>query len=94
MLKSFYATPPLEQLPAIRRWVVARPRGPYGPEMISAMRLFFAYALVLERVYGIKFHVDYPLILTRPSPRPGSSATSRSISTGASWTWSDRSRPR
>src|SRR3989454_11563072 len=39
--------------------------------MVSAMRLFFAYALVLERVYGVDLIVDYPLILTVPDPETG-----------------------
>jgi hypothetical protein len=63
ILKSFYATPPFEQLLQSEDGSL-RGRVNLGPEMISAMRLFFAYALVLERVYGVQLDVDYPLILT------------------------------
>jgi GAF domain-containing protein len=41
---------------------------------ISALkdfRLLNAYALALERLYGMEFPVDYPLILTKPEPDSG-----------------------
>jgi hypothetical protein len=41
---------------------------------ISALkdfRLLNAYALALERLYGVEFPVDYPLILTKPEPESG-----------------------
>jgi hypothetical protein len=63
MLKSFYATPPFEQLLQSEDGSL-RGSVNLGPEMISAMRLFFAYALVLDRIYGVQLDVDYPLILT------------------------------
>jgi GAF domain len=63
MLKSFYATPPFEQLLQAEDGSL-RGRVNLGAEMISAMRLFFAYALVLDRIYGVQLDVDYPLILT------------------------------
>src|SRR6266581_7628040 len=69
-LKSFYATPPFDQL---LRGEDGTLRGRVNLElpMVSAMRLFFAYALVLERVYGVDLIVDYPLILTVPDPETG-----------------------
>ena len=63
MLKSFYATPPFEQLLQAEDGSL-RGRVNLDPAMISAMRLFFAYALVLDRIYGVQLDVDYPLILT------------------------------
>jgi GAF domain len=63
MLKSFYATPPFERLLQAEDGSL-RGRVNLDPTMISAMRLFFAYALVLERIYGVQLDVDYPLILT------------------------------
>ena len=69
-LRSFYATPPFDR----------HLRGADGTlngrvnldaPMVSAMRLFFAYALVLERVYGVNLIVDYPLVLTVPDPETG-----------------------
>ena len=70
MLKSFYATPLFEQHLQTQDGTL-RGRVNLGPEMISAMRLFFAYALVLDRIYGIKLDVDYPLILTTTDPDTG-----------------------
>ncbi len=70
MLKSFYATPPFDRL---LRTEDGRLRGRVNLDasMVNAMRVFFAYALVLERVYGIHLHVDYPLILTVSDPDTG-----------------------
>src|SRR5215813_4719942 len=38
---------------------------------LKDFRLVNAYALALERLYGIEFPVDYPLILTLPEPETG-----------------------
>jgi hypothetical protein len=38
---------------------------------LKDFRLLNAYALILERLHGIKFPVDYPLILTMPDPASG-----------------------
>jgi GAF domain-containing protein len=38
---------------------------------LKDFRLLNAYALALERLYGIEFPVDYPLILTKPDPDSG-----------------------
>jgi GAF domain-containing protein len=70
MLKSFYATPPFEQLLQSEDGSL-RGRVNLGPEMISAMRLFFAYTLVLDRIYGVQLDVEYPLILTTTDPGTG-----------------------
>jgi len=70
MLKSFYATPLFEQYLQTEDGSL-RGRVNLGAEMIGAMRLFFAYALVLERIYGVKLDVDYPLILTTNDPDTG-----------------------
>ncbi len=70
MLKSFYATPPFEQLLQSEDGSL-RGRVNLGPEMISAMRLFFAYTLVLDRIYGVQLDVEYPLILTTTDPDTG-----------------------
>jgi hypothetical protein len=70
LLKSFYATPPFERLLRAEDGSL-RGRVNLDPPMISAMRLFFAYTLVLERVYGIKLDVAYPLILTVPDSDTG-----------------------
>ena len=70
LLKSFYATPPFERLLRAEDGSL-RGRVNLDAKMISAMRLFFAYALVLERIYGVKLAVDYPLILTVADPDTG-----------------------
>ncbi|MEX2221312.1 MAG: GAF domain-containing protein [Candidatus Rokuibacteriota bacterium] len=38
---------------------------------LKDFRLLNAYALILERLHGIRFPVDYPLILTMPEPETG-----------------------
>jgi len=70
ILKSFYATPPFERL---LRGEDGLLRGSVNLDasMISAMRVFFAYALILERIYGIKLDVDYPLILSATDAESG-----------------------
>ncbi|PYN73319.1 MAG: GAF domain-containing protein [Candidatus Rokuibacteriota bacterium] len=70
VLKSFYATPPFDRLLRTEDGML-RGRVNLDASMVSAMRLFFAYTLVLERVYGIHLDVDYPLILTVPDPDTG-----------------------
>jgi GAF domain-containing protein len=70
MLKSFYATPPFDRLLRTEDGTL-RGRVNLDASLMGAMRLFFAYTLVLERVYGIHLDVDYPLILTVPDPDTG-----------------------
>jgi hypothetical protein len=41
------------------------------PAALKEFRLLNAYALILERLHGIRFPVDYPLILTAPEPESG-----------------------
>src|SRR5881397_3297455 len=67
LLKSFYATPPFERLLRAEDGTL-RGRVNLDAPMVSAMRIFFAYALVLERIYGVNLIVDYPLVLTVPDP--------------------------
>src|SRR5437016_2922052 len=69
-LKSFYATPLFERYLRAEDGTL-RGRVNLDASMVSEMRTFFAYALILERVYGIKLVVDYPLILTVPDPDTG-----------------------
>jgi len=70
LLKSFYATPPFERLLRGEDGSL-RGRVNLDASMISAMRVFFAYALILERVYGVNLDVDYPLILTATDGETG-----------------------
>jgi GAF domain len=69
-LRSFYATPPFDRFLRAEDGTL-RGRVNLDAPMVSAMRLFFAYALVLKRVYGIELNVEYPLILTASDPDTG-----------------------
>src|SRR5437867_3727923 len=69
-LKSFYATPPFERLLRADDGTL-RGRVNLDASMVTAMRLFIAHALVLQRVYGVDLIVEYPLILTVPDPDTG-----------------------
>jgi hypothetical protein len=69
-LKSFYATPPFERYLRAEDGTI-HGRVNLDAPMVSEMRLFFAYALILDRIYGIKLVVDYPLILTVSDPDTG-----------------------
>ena len=70
-LRSFYGTPRFDRL---LRGADGALRGRLSLDQAAAarMRLVYAYALVLQRVYGIGTAVDYyPLILTVPDPETG-----------------------
>jgi GAF domain len=69
-LKSFYGTPLFEQHLRGADGILSG-RVNLDATMLSGMRLFFAYALVLERIYGVDLIVDYPLVLTVPDPQTG-----------------------
>ena len=66
-LKSFYATPPFERHLRAEDGTL-RGRVNLDAPMVSALRIFFAYELILERIYGVNLIVDYPLVLTVPDP--------------------------
>src|SRR5262249_43540238 len=69
-LRSFYATP------AFARRLLAedgcmRGRPNVDTALIEQIRILYAYALVLERVYGINVDFAYPLIYTATDPDTG-----------------------
>ncbi len=69
-LRSFYATP------AFARRLLAedgcmRGRPNVGAALIEQIRILYAYALVLERVYGLNVDFAYPLIYTATDPDTG-----------------------
>src|SRR5499426_415485 len=69
-LHSFYATP------AFARRLLAedgcmRGRPNVGADLIEQIRILYAYALVLERVYDLKVDFAYPLIYTATDPDTG-----------------------
>ena len=68
-LRSVYGTPTLDRIMGADGVL-------YGSlnldiPALKDFRLLNAYALALERLYGIEFPVDYPLILTKPEPGSG-----------------------
>jgi hypothetical protein len=69
-LRSFYATP------AFARRLLAedgcmRGRPNVEAALIAQIRIRYAYALVLERVYGLRVDFAYPLIYTATDPDTG-----------------------
>jgi hypothetical protein len=69
-LRSFYATP------AFARRLLAedgcmRGRPSVEAALIEQIRILYAYALVLERVYGLNVDFAYPLIYTATDPDTG-----------------------
>ncbi len=69
-LRSFYATPAFaRRLLAEDGCMSGRPN--VGADLIEQIRILYAYALVLERVYGLKVDFAYPLIFTATDPDTG-----------------------
>jgi hypothetical protein len=69
-LRGFYATP------LMRRLLMSddgRLQGHLSMDerLVGAMRRAYAYALILKRVYGIDFDVDYPLVIMASDPETG-----------------------
>ena len=66
-LHGFYATPAMERLLMTEDWHL-KGRINLDAELVGSMRRAYAYALVLQRLYGIELELDHPLILTVPDP--------------------------
>ena len=69
-LRGFYATP------LMRRELMhddGRLKGRLNLDeaFVGAVRRGYAYALVLQRLYGLDVELDYPLILSLPDPQTG-----------------------
>ncbi len=69
-LRAFYATAPFRKLLMAPDGALTG-RVNLDPAMVSNLRLLYFYALVLERLYGLRVDVDYPLIFTVPDPDTG-----------------------
>jgi len=69
-LHGFYATPPMERLLMTKEWRL-KGRVNLDASLVAAMRRAYAYALVLQRIYGIEVELDHPMILTVPDPETG-----------------------
>ena len=69
-LRSFYATPAFaRRLLTEGGCMSGRPN--VDADLIEQIRILYAYALVLERVYGLKVDFAYPLIFTATDPDTG-----------------------
>src|SRR5262245_594188 len=69
-LRGFYETP------LMRRLLIAKDGTLQGKvnldeAMVSAMRLAYAHALLLQQLYGVTLDVDYPIICTVSDPDTG-----------------------
>ena len=69
-LHGFYATPPMERLLMTEDWHL-KGRINLDATMVAAMRRAYAYAMVLEKVYGVELEIEVPLILTVADPDTG-----------------------
>ena len=69
-LHGFYATPPMARLLMTEDWRLTG-RINLDASLVGAMRRAYAYALVLQRMYGIDRELNHPLILTVPDPETG-----------------------
>jgi hypothetical protein len=69
-LRGFYATPLMRQLLMTEDGKL-KGRLNADDRFVNTMRRAYAYALILKRVYGIDFEVDYPVIVTAPDPETG-----------------------
>jgi hypothetical protein len=69
-LRGFYATPLMRQL-LLTDDGKLQGRVNMDDRLVGAMRRAYAYALILKRVYGIDFEVDYPAVITATDPETG-----------------------
>jgi len=69
-LRSFYGTPAFERLLSAEDGGL-RGRINVDAPMVGTLRRLLAYALVLERVYGVPREIEYPLVLTATDPQTG-----------------------
>jgi hypothetical protein len=69
-LRGFYATPLMRRLLMAEDGAI-QGRVNLDAPMVAAMRMGYAYALILRRLYGIEVEVDYPLICTVTDPDTG-----------------------
>jgi hypothetical protein len=69
-LRGFYATPLMQNLLMDQTGAI-RARVNLDAPMVAVMRMGYAYALVLRRLYGIEVDVDYPLICAVTDPDTG-----------------------
>ena len=69
-LQSFYGTPAFDRLLRAADGTL-RGRVNLDAATLATVRLIYAYALILLRVYGVEAVMDYPLVLTVTDPDTG-----------------------
>src|SRR5262249_2871406 len=69
-LRAFYATPSMQSLFLSADGRV-QGRINVDAHLINAMRIAYAYEVILCRIYGVELDVDYPLIITVADPETG-----------------------
>jgi GAF domain-containing protein len=69
-LQSFYATPPFTRLLLADNGSVCA-RVNVSDATLAQVRILYAYALILQRFYGISLDFEYPLIFTATDPDTG-----------------------
>ena len=69
-LRSFYATPSFERM-LMGDDGVLRARVNVDSATVATVRLRYAYAVVLQRVYGVEVDVDVPIVFTVTDPETG-----------------------
>jgi GAF domain-containing protein len=69
-LRSFYATEPARRL-LLDGDGYLRGRVNLDERVVASARLFTAYKLILQRIYGIEINVELPIIVTVPDPLTG-----------------------
>src|SRR2546428_8609257 len=77
-LHGFYATPPMERLLMTEDWRL-KGRINLDAPMVGPMRRAYAYAPVLQRLYGVGLGRAHPLILSVPDPERGFDGPFRSL---------------
>jgi GAF domain-containing protein len=69
-LRSFYATDPARRA-LLDDQGYLKGRVNLGERVIDAARVFTAYKLILQRVYGVDIEAELPIIITVPDPDTG-----------------------
>ena len=69
-LQSFYATPPFARLLLADNGSVCA-RANVSDATLAQVRILYAYALILQRFYGMLLNFEYPLIFTVTDPETG-----------------------
>jgi hypothetical protein len=70
-LQSFYATPSFARLGMADDDGTLRGRMNTDVQTLAQIKILYAYAFILQKVYGIELDFEYPLIFTTTDPNTG-----------------------